>query len=131
MKAVVLTIFFAAQLTSRCIAGTSLLPEIPTPKLNAADVLGIFGRVTHNSTNLIVVGIDWYKSSDFQPRLGGPHCSPGNDHPDEYSWFVTYVYTDERTDKELRKLGIKRQYNTVGVFRIKDDGQSGLFIGVQ
>lgn len=118
-------------MTSHCIAGTSLLPEIPTPKLKVAEVLRIFEHVTHDSTNLIVVGIDWHKASDFQPRLGGPHYSPGSDHPDDYSWFVTYAYTDERTDKELRKLGIKRQYNTVGVVRIKDDGQTGLFIGVQ
>jgi hypothetical protein len=108
-----------------------ILPEIPPPKFGVAQVLKIFGRLTHNDTNLTVVSVDWHKSSDFQPGFEGPHYSPG-DHPDDYSWFVTYIYNDERTDKEWKGLSVRgRNYNRVAVKRIKDDGQVGLFIGVQ
>ena len=84
-----------------------------------------------DSTNYSVVSVDWRNASEFQPSIGDFHHSPGLDHPNEYSWFVTYIYKDEQRDKELRETGTKRRFNEVGVVRIKDDGKIGFFVGVR
>lgn len=89
--------------------------------------------MTLNSTNYCVISINWCKASEFQPRIGDWRWSPGLDHPNEYSWFVTYIYKNEQREKDLqeKERGIKRQFNEVSAMRIKDDGKIGLFIGAR
>ena len=113
-----------------CRAGTSILPEIPSPKLTPMQALSIAEHLMHNATNCVVVGIDWCKSSTFQSRLSDSSYNPGADDPDEYSWFVTFIYKDDETDRQLRKMNISRQFNSVLIERIKDNGKQGVLIGV-
>ena len=94
-------------------------------------MLAIFEQEMRNSTNYSIVTVDWFKASDFQPSIGDFHHSPGPDDPNEYSWFVTYIFKDEQRDKELRETGAKRRFNEVGVVRIKNDGKIGYFVGVR
>jgi len=135
MKKLFLTTFFATQLIGYCFGAVAPLPEIPAPKLSAADALAIAQRHESKSThNLVLVAVNWCKPSVFQPSFSdGTTYSPGNDHPDEYSWFVTYVYTDEHMAEFNRKMGLKEKsrFNSVLVIRIKDDGQVGSFVGVR
>src|SRR5579859_2542871 len=57
--------------------------------------------------------------------------NPGGDDPDEYSWFVTFIYKDAATDRQLRTMNICRHFNSVLIERIKDNGKQGVLIGVQ
>lgn len=131
MKTLLFISFVVTDLIGQCLAGTSTLPEIPAPKLSVPQVLGIVHQQMQNSTNYMVVGIDWYQASAFQPRIGDARYSPAGDDPNDYSWFVTFVYKDEQTEKRRGELGIKRQFNSAVVLRIKDDGKIGKFVGVQ
>ena len=118
------------SLTHSGAAGVAVLPEIPVPKLAPAQVLAIAQQRIGTATDYTLVGLDWYKSSDFQPRFSdGAHYSPAHDQPGEYSWFVTYVYRDKQTDEAFKKMGIVRRFNAVRVLRIKADGSVGVFIG--
>jgi hypothetical protein len=105
MKIIILTSLFATQLALHC----------------------------QKTTNYMVLSVDWYKASEFQPRNANASYSPANDHPDEYSWFVTYACQDEFLAKMLQGNDHRqnRRFNSVNVMRIKDDGQMGVFIGVQ
>jgi hypothetical protein len=133
MKAIVLATLFATQLAVHSIAGLAPPPEIPAHKLDVTQVISIFQQNMQKTTNYMVLSVDWYKASEFQPRIGSARYSPANDQSDEYSWFVTYAYEDEFIAKML--LGNdhrqNRRFNSVNVMRIKDDGQRGIFIGVQ
>lgn len=130
MKTLLLTTMFVTQLIGHCVAGLAVLPEIPVPKLTASQALAIAQQQMTNATGFTLVGIEWCKSSAFQPRFNdGTHWWPGDDHPDEYSWFVTYVYKDEQLDERMRRIGIKRRFNEVCVIRVRDDGQIGRFDG--
>ncbi len=135
MKIFLLTTLLITQLVGHCMAGTSVLREIPVSKLGISQALTIFERqMTLDSTNHFVysvVSIDWCKASEFQPRIGDWRWIPGHDDPNEYSWFVTYIYKDEQREKDLKERGIKRRFNEVGVTRIKDDGKIGFFIGAR
>jgi hypothetical protein len=132
MKTTILTAFFLMQWIGNCLGGLSI-PNLPPHKLEVPEVLAIFYKLRHNDTNCSVIAIDWHKASDFQPQFGDATYSPANDHPDEYSWFVTYLYKDELLEKLLADRPVQsvvhRQFNSVGVMRIKDDGQMGVFIG--
>jgi hypothetical protein len=130
MKTFILTTILVALLIGHCMAGTAVLPEIPAPKLTASQAIEVAKQRMGDSTNFTLVGIDWCKSSTFQPRFNdGTQYSPGKDHPDDYSWFLTYVYKDDQMEKGLTGMGIKRQFNAVHVIRVKDDGQIGAFVG--
>ena len=135
MKKTIVAAFFATHLMARCLGGLSI-PDLPAHKLEVPEVLSIFHKLQHHDTNYSVIAIDWHKASDFQPRFGDATYSPATDHPNEYSWFVTYLYKDEFLEKLLeaqkpaRKIA-PRQFNSVRVTRIKDDGQMGVFIGAQ
>lgn len=131
MKTFLLTTIVITQLIGHGVAGTSVLPEIPTPKLSLPQLLAIVQKQQGGFTNYAIVAIDWYKASAFQPRIGDGTYSPGGDEPDQYSWFVTIAYKDEATDKELKKRGVMRQFNEVIVLRIKDNGKKGVFVGVR
>ncbi len=126
------TFFLAALLTTQfvghCSGGLGILPEVAVPKLTATEVLAIAQKNMAKSTNsFVLVAVDWYKASDFQPRFNdGITYSPGRDDPEGYSWFVTYLYRDEELQKNLH---VKRRFNTVRVMRIKDNGQKGEFGG--
>jgi hypothetical protein len=136
MKTTLLTILCLLGL-HRATAGTSLLPEIPPSKLTIPAVLAIAQkRIPTNTvtfTNCCVIAINWCKASDFQPRLGDAHWSPGFDDPEKYCWFVTYLYRDLEREKTDRQFGSNptRQFNSCGVIRVKDDGTIGQFIGFQ
>ncbi|HXR48620.1 MAG TPA: hypothetical protein VN784_14385 [Candidatus Limnocylindrales bacterium] len=127
MKTFILIAIFITQLAGYGDAVTVPLPEIPAPELTAPQVLAIAQQHLGSSTNYTLVSIDWCKASDFQPRYSdGTDYSPGNDEPNGYSWFITYVYRDEQMAKAF---GGKSRFNSVLVMRIKDDGKTGLFIG--
>jgi len=130
MKTLILTTFLLTQFISHCAAATLELPEIPVPTLTATKVLAIAQQhMPANSTNYVLVSVDWHKASDyFPPFSDGTEWSPVNDHPNDYSWFLTYVYRDELMAKHS---GSKRRFNSVLVIRIKDDGQIGLYIGAR
>ncbi len=107
-----------------------MLPEVPVPKLTATQALAIAQKRLSNAKNFTLVGIEWCKASDFKPRFSdGTQYSPGNDHADEYSWFVTYVYRDEEVADAFKKMGITRQFNAVSIVRINNDGQVASFVG--
>jgi len=131
MKTLFIAALISVQMFECCRAGTSILPEIPSPKLTPMQALSIAGHLMHNATNYVVVGLDWCKSSTFQPRLGDGTYNPGGDDPDEYSWFVTFIYKDAATDRQLRTMNISRHFNSVLIERIKDNGKQGVLIGVQ
>jgi hypothetical protein len=133
MKIIILTSLFATQLALHCLAGLGPLPEIPAHKLDVTQVVSIFQQKMQKTTNYMVLSVDWYKASEFQPRNANASYSPANDHPDEYSWFVTYACQDEFLAKMLQGNDHRqnRRFNSVNVMRIKDDGQMGVFIGVQ
>jgi hypothetical protein len=133
MKIIILTSLFATQFALHCLAGLGPLPEIPAHKLDVTQVVSIFQQKMQKTTNYMVLSVDWYKASEFQPRNANASYSPANDHPDEYSWFVTYACQDEFLAKMLQGNDHRqnRRFNSVNVMRIKDDGQMGVFIGVQ
>lgn len=134
MKTLLLTTIFATQLFGNCFAGLGVLPEIPIPKLTATQALAIAQHHMTNFTNYTLVAIEWCNSTTFQPRFSdGTHYTPANDHPNEYSWFVTYVYKEEVIDKLDSEMGLNRhrRFNSVLVERIKDDGQIGILIGTR
>ena len=132
MKTLILTAFFISQLVGPSLAGTSELPEIPVSKLGVSRALAIFQKQMKHSTNYAVVAIDWCKASEFHPRVGGGRWFTGLDDPNEYSWFVTYLYKDKQQDKLLKELGRKKQqFNSASVIRIKDDGTRGVFFAAQ
>ena len=134
MRKSLLTTVFFTQLIGHCMAGLGILPEIPIPKLAVEKVLSIANqtmRPVSGVTDLTLVGIDWCKSSEFKPRFsaGNIAYTPGQDHPDEYSWFLTYVSKDERLPK-ASQISYQNRFNSVNILRIKDDGQIGVFIGI-
>jgi hypothetical protein len=130
MKTQILTTILLMQFFCCCRAATLELPEIPVPKLTVTEVIAIAQQHRAiNSTNRVLVSVDWHKASDyFPPFSDGTEWSPGNDHPDDYSWFLTYVCRDERLAKAWNS---KHRFNSVLVIRIKDDGQIGLYIGAR
>jgi hypothetical protein len=131
MRTLLLAIFIITQHLGQCVAGTSVIPEIPVSKLGLSKALAIFRHQMHTPTKYCVIGIDWCKASEFQPRIGDARWYPGRDHPNEYSWFVTYLFKDEQREQELKQSGIQQRFNVVLVMRIKDDGQIGEFVGAQ
>jgi hypothetical protein len=107
-----------------------LLPDIPIPKLTPVQALSIADNFIGNHTNFVVVSIEWCKASTFQSRFGEASYNAGGDEPDKYSWFVTLVYRDEETARELKKINFTHHFNSVRIVRIKDNGKRGVLIGV-
>jgi hypothetical protein len=130
MKTLVIAVILTAQVLCRCQAGMAILPDIPVPKLTPLQALSVAAHLAGNTTNLIVVSIAWCKASTFQSPLGDATYNPGSDAPEEYSWFVTYVYRDEETARELKAMNITHHFNSVLIERIKDNGKQGVLIGV-
>ena len=131
-RGLLLAATFVTSLIRPGSAGVAVLPEIPVPRLAPAQVLAIAQQRIGTATDYTLVGLDWRKSSDFQPRFSdGTQYSPADDQPDEYSWFVTYVYRDREMDEAYRKMRIVRRFNAVRVLRIKADGSVGVFIGAR
>jgi hypothetical protein len=135
MKTPILTPMFLAQFIGRCTAGTMELPEVPVPTLTMTKVVAIAQQMeaalqkanSTNFTQFTLVDIEWCKASDFSPPFSdGTQYSPLNDHPNDYSWFVTCVYRNE----QMAKFS-KHRFNSVHVIRIKDDGKIGVFLGVR
>jgi len=124
---------FLAVFVCAVAAGTSRLPDIPTPTLTATQVIAIGEkRFGERAKDYTLVAIEWQKSSAYQPRVStGATYTPANDQPDEYSWFLTYVTRDEREAEAMMRMGISQHFNSALTQRIKDGGEDGLFIGVQ
>jgi hypothetical protein len=90
------------------------------PTLETTRVIEIARRRVSALKNYTLVGIDWCRASEFKPRFSdGTDYSPGNDQPNDYSWFLTYMYPDPG----------RPNYKKVLVVRIKPDGSPGVFIG--
>jgi hypothetical protein len=119
--------------TSARPVGEDTLPDIPRPKLTAVEAMAISQRHGHDSTKYTLVTVDWCKASEFKARYHVGTCTPGADHPDDYSWFLSYVFKDDEKDQRQKSLGLFRpkEFNSVTLERINDDGQLGLFICVQ
>ena len=128
MKLFLIAAILTFQCLCNCYAGVGVFPEIPVPKLTPIEALTIADRLNGNRTNFIVVSIEWCKASEFQSRLAQGTCNPGSDAPDEYSWFVTFVYKDVEADKLLKRIHVTRQFNSVQIERIKDNGKQGVLI---
>jgi hypothetical protein len=85
-----------AAVSGHVIAGLGVLPPIPVPKLTAAQAMAIAqAHLGNDPARCTLVGVDWHKAADFQPRFAVASRFLANDHPDDYSWFVTYVYKDD------------------------------------
>jgi len=111
-------------------AGVTVLPEIPRPNLTVAQVLVIAqAHLGADHGRFTLVGVDWQRASDFKPVFSDAQYSPAGDEPDQFSWFITYVYKDEAIAKALADLGIKREFNAVRIIRVKANGQIGAMIG--
>ena len=112
----------AQTATDGCHNIDCVLAAVPMPTLTVTQVLEIAKQRMSDSKNYTVVGLDWCKASEFQPRYNdGTQYSPANDHANEYSWFLTYVYPDP----------LRPNYKAVFVLRIKPDGSMGVFIGTR
>jgi len=107
-------------------AGLKALPEIPMPALTAEQALAVAQRKV-NSSAYVLVGLEWAKASEFQPRVSDGTDWHALDSIDEYSWFVTYVFRDER----VAALHPEQPFNSVSVLRIKPDGTIGLLVGTR
>ena len=126
-KTLRLATLFVALLVTRVIAGLGMLPPIPVPKLTAAQAMAIAqAHLGPDSARYTLVGVDWHKSSDFQPRFAVAQYTPANDHPEEYSWFMTYVYRDNL----VPGTEATQPFTAEHVIRIRDDGEIGAFIGI-
>jgi hypothetical protein len=114
---------------------TSILPPIPRPKLTAGQAIEIAQKsFKSDPLKLLLVAVDWYKSSEFQPRFSdGTQWQPVNDHPNDFSWFVTFAYKDPEIAKWLEKHpdGPTREFTSSTIVRVKDDGTIGEMVGVR
>src|SRR5882672_11259277 len=121
MKILFLTAVISMHLATRWAAVLLDLPEIPVPTLAVTNVLAIAQQhVPSGFSNCTLVAVEWCKASEFQPRYSdGTHFSSDTDDPNEYCWFLTYVYTNKRLPKGD---GGKRRFNSVFVLRVKDNG---------
>jgi hypothetical protein len=130
MKKLLLITFVTMQLAYYAAAVFVPLPEIPVPTLTVTEVITIAQRhMGTKSTNYVLVSVCWHKASDYVPPFSdGTEWSPGNDHPDDYSWFLTYVYRDQMLAKVENS---KHRFNSVHVIRIRDDGKIGLYLGAR
>jgi hypothetical protein len=121
MKTRLLSLLFVLQFLGQCFAKTNALPDVPEPALTAEQVLAI-GKDTlgENSSDVILVGMDWCLSSQFRPRY-----STGTDFPDlhkgpaEYCWFLTYI--DRRPNPHLPPA--RQKFGEVTVIQIGSDGK--------
>jgi hypothetical protein len=130
MKAALLTLLLILQLLGRGMAATALVPEVPPHKLTATGALAIAEKqLGKDAGRFTLVGLEWFKSSEFKPRyFDGTQYTAGDDHPDDYCWFVTYLYKREAGPGAS---GSGRKFDEVLVIRIKDDGTIGRFIGAR
>jgi hypothetical protein len=133
MRRLLVVAFCVGAFISARPAGEDTLPDIPRPKLTASEAVAISQRHGHDSTKYTLVTVDWCKASEFKSRYSVGTCTPGDDHPNDYSWFLSYVFKDDEKDQRQKSLGLSRpkEFNSVAVDRINDDGRPGVFICVQ
>lgn len=129
MKRILFVAFCVVAFVGGRRPGLAILPDIPRPKLSATQAMAIAERLG-TPAGYTLVAVDWCKASDFKPRYSdGTQWSPGSDHPDDYSWFLTYVFKDADIDRVEKSIGVTHEFNSVAVVRIEDDGQRGALIG--
>src|SRR6266404_9170024 len=112
---VAVTILALAVLVVHAI--TLKLPPIPTPKLGVGDAVKVVNDYfrTNGWTEEFLVGVDWCRADQFQPRLrdGGQYII--DDAKEEWSWFFTYVGSG---------LGARtNEFSEVNVVRLRNNGQ--------
>jgi len=130
MKDLLLALLLIVPFFYHAAAATALLPEVPAHKLTPAGALAIAEKqLGKDAGRFTLVGIEWFKTSEFKPRyFDGTQYTAAGDHPDDYCWFVTYLYQREANPGAS---GSERKFDEVLVIRLKDDGTIGRFIGAR
>ncbi|MEP6669111.1 MAG: hypothetical protein ABJF10_08165 [Chthoniobacter sp.] len=120
MKPLLLAVTLLLHLATHGLAKTRPLPDVPPSALTVAQVLDIARReLGSNGDTVILVGVDWCKTSQFQPRYTtGGEFFELRQNPDEYCWFVTYL--DKKADPALP--ADRQKFREMTVIRIKNDG---------
>jgi len=120
MKALLLAALLSLPFVPHSLAKTRPLPDVPPSALTVTQVLDLARKeLGNNADAVILVGVDWCKTSQFQPRYTtGGEFYELHQNPDEYCWFVTYL--DKKADPSLPAH--QQKFREMTVLRIKNDG---------
>lgn len=120
MKPLLLFIFLTLPFVHHGFAKTKPLPDVPPSALTVAQVLDIARKeLGSNADAVILVGVDWCKTAQFQPRY-----TTGDGYPDleeksgEYCWFITYL--DKKADPT--QPADRPKFREITLIRIQNDG---------
>jgi len=104
--------------------------RIPRPHVSAVDAIkAAEAEASKSAKGAIPVEIVWCKASQFHPAIAPAGIySVGKDDPNEYSWFVTFVYRDAEAARVFARTIEVGEFTSSTVVRIKDDGTVGILI---
>jgi hypothetical protein len=121
---------FISVASSSAFAALALLPEVPDPPFGPAKACEIAAEVfAREKRPMLVIAVEWSKASIFQPRISDGTSYTPPEAPEEWSWFITYVYSDPRMHAVTP--GNERRCNSVQVVRIFKDRHIAYLIGAR